>query len=195
MRHTLFAAGLMAAIALPTAAFAQWADPGCVASNHNSQVEGTVFGALGGALLGDLAGGRHSHGAGAAIGALGGAVAGNAIAGSRNDPCPPAYAPPHPPPSYGPAYAPAPPPPPPLEDHFSQWIDSLQRRAYADHDAGVLTNRQLRHLTGQLEATRSQTDHLRWRDGGALAPEDHEAIRDHLTGISDELRDLEAQGG
>ena len=61
MRSLLITTGLLAALLAPSAAFAQWADPNCVRSNHRSRVEGTVLGAVGGGLLGDLASGRHSH--------------------------------------------------------------------------------------------------------------------------------------
>ncbi len=94
-------AGVLAAV-LPTAALAQPADPNCVRSNTNSQVEGTVLGAGAGALLGSVLAGRHSRGEGAVLGAVGGGVAGNVISGQRNDPCPPGYYYPPQQPGYGP---------------------------------------------------------------------------------------------
>ena len=70
MNKTLILAGVLAAV-LPSAALAQPPDPGCVQSNQNSKVEGTVLGAGAGALLGS--------------------GLGNVISGQRNDPCPPGY--------------------------------------------------------------------------------------------------------
>ena len=100
MNNKLILAGVMAAL-LPGAALAQPADPACVRSNTNSQVQGTVLGAGAGALLGSVLAGRHSRGEGAVLGAVGGGVAGNVIAGQRNDPCPPGYYYPPQPQGYG----------------------------------------------------------------------------------------------
>ena len=101
MNKKLILAGLLAAV-LPSAAVAQPPDPGCVQSNQNSKVEGTVLGAGAGALLGSVLAGRHSRGEGAVLGAVGGGVAGNVISGQRNDPCPPGYYYPQQQPGYGP---------------------------------------------------------------------------------------------
>ncbi len=105
MNKKLILAGVLAAV-LPSAALAQPPDPGCVQSNQNSKVAGTVLGAGAGALLGSVLAGRHSRGEGAVLGAVGGGVAGNVISGQRNDPCPPGYYYPQQQPGYG-----QPPPP------------------------------------------------------------------------------------
>ena len=116
MRKLFFAAGLIAA-AIPAMAMAQ-PDPGCVRSNQATTGTGVVLGALGGALIGNALGGRHSRGIDTAGGAVAGAVAGGALANGHNDPCPsydPNYGPPPPPPGYSGynSYQDAPPPPPP----------------------------------------------------------------------------------
>lgn len=75
-------AGLTAGAA-PSLAMAQNA---CEAQKHDNKVAGTIFGAIGGALLG---GAISHHGAGGPLlGAAGGAVVGNQLARS-NRPCPP----------------------------------------------------------------------------------------------------------
>ena len=111
MNKKLILAGVLAAV-LPSAALAQPPDPGCVQSNQNSKVAGTVLGAGAGALLGSVLAGRHSRGEGAVLGAVGGGVAGNVISGQRNDPCPPGYYYPQQQPGYG--------PPPPQNNGYGQ---------------------------------------------------------------------------
>lgn len=74
MRRTLFAAGLMLALAAGSAAQAR---SGCEAYAHNRKVTGTVVGALGGGLLGSAVAGHGDKGTGALVGAGLGAVVGN----------------------------------------------------------------------------------------------------------------------
>src|SRR5579872_4713528 len=103
-------ATLSAVTATSAPALAQPYDSGCVRSNHDNQVAGTIVGAIGGALIGNAVAGRHDKGAGTAIGAVGGAVAGNAIASANNHPCPAGY-----------VYQGPPPPPPPAQGRRDFW--------------------------------------------------------------------------
>src|SRR5579871_6060861 len=92
MKTNLLVAGLLAAAAIPTLAFAQPYDPGCVQANHDNHVAGTVIGAVAGAVIGGAIGSNnHNTGAGVAIGGVTGAVAGNAISRSNDHPCPAGY--------------------------------------------------------------------------------------------------------
>ena len=149
------------------------------------------LGALGGAVLGDVLGGRHGHGLGAGLGALGGAAVGNGLADARNTPCP-SYPPP-PPPEYIRESYEAPPPPRP-DDGLMHWAGSLQGRIARDHDAGLLTNGQSRRLQDQINQIRQHVGELRWSSGGYLYPEDVEGLRSQLGGIGHDLDKLEVLG-
>ncbi len=209
MQRRFWLAALTAAL-LPGAALAQPADPACVRSNHDSRVEGTVLGAVGGALIGGALG----HGTGAVIGGLGGAAAGNAIAGSRNDPCPPGYyrAPPPayrndgpPPPAYGPGYGPrpegyGPPPPPPGGDFWRgapgdirQRIDFMQSRLQDAADNGRLSHPQLHRAFRELGSIRASVRGLYRRDG-YLTPEDNGYIQSRLDHLRDSIHWMERTG-
>ena len=218
MQRKFWLAALTAAV-LPGAAMAQPADPACVRSNPDSRVEGTVLGAVGRALIGGALG----HGTGAVIGGLGGAAAGNAIAGSRNDPCPPGYyrAPPPayrndgppPPPQYGQGYGPGygPPPPaygprpegygPPPGGEFwrgapgdiRQRIDFMQARLQQAADNGQLSHPQLHRAFRELGNIRGSIRSLYRRDGG-LTPDDNAYIQARLDHLRASIHWMEQTG-
>jgi hypothetical protein len=184
--RNLIIASLLAAAAIPGAAFAQPYDPGCVRSNQQNQATGTILGAIGGALIGNAVAGRHDRGAGAVVGGVGGAIAGSAIAGSNNHPCPAgyAYAPPPPPPGYGPGPGPGP------GDFWAgaprgihQRIDFMQDRIGRATQGGWLSPREVERINGELNRIRSEDQRLRYQDGGHLRPQD----RDYLQGLLDNL--------
>lgn len=217
MQPRYWFAALATAALLPAAAMAQPADPACVRSNHDSRVEGTVLGAVGGALIGGALG----HGTGAVIGGLGGAAAGNAIAGSRNDPCPPGYyrAPPPgygpggqppPPPQYGPGYGPPPQgygprsegygsPPPGGEfwrgapGDIRQRIDFMQSRLQQAADNGQLSHPQLHRAFRELGNIRGSIRSLYRRDGG-LTPDDNAYIQARLDHLRASIHWMEQTG-
>ena len=198
MRNKLILAGVLAAV-LPATAMAQPADPACVQSNHDSRVEGTVLGGVGGALIGGALG----HGAGALVGGLTGAVAGNAIAGSRNDPCPPGYYR-APPPGYGPGPGPGygtgygPPPPPrgfwadaPQDIHAR--IDFMQRRLQHAVDKGRLNPGQAQQAFDELRGIRRSTRDLEQRDG-YLTPADSSYVQANLDHLGQSVHWMESTG-
>ena len=204
MFQKILIAGLALA-ALPAMAFAQPADPGCLRSNHDTRVEGTVLGAVAGGLIGGALG----HGAGAAVGAVGGAVAGNAIAGSRNQPCPPGYyrpAPPPPgygygppPPSYGPpphGYGYGPPPqafwngaPTDLHDR----IEFMQSRLQDAAHSGRLSPPQAERAFGELHRIRDSIRSLAYRDHG-LTPDDRAYVQAELDHLGASVHWMERTG-
>ncbi len=215
MRTKLLLAGLMAAALPASAALAQPPDPGCLQSNHDSRVEGTVLGAVGGALIGGALG----HGAGAAVGGLTGAVAGNAIAGSRNDPCPagyyrapppgygPGYGPP-PPPAYGPGYGPERPPaygagygPPPGGGGFwagapmdvNERVDFMRDRLQRAVQSGRLSPPQARRAFGELHRLRAWIDNRRARYG-RLSPDDRAYVQASLDHLGQSIHWMERTG-
>ena len=129
MRKMILIATL-AATALAAAPGLASAQNACEADKHSDKVAGTLFGAIGGAILGDIVAGHGHKGDGALVGAAGGAVVGNQLARS-NAPCPTEYGY-----SYGgdygyaprqAVYAPPPPPPQPVYDY---------RASYTRYDAG-----------------------------------------------------------
>jgi hypothetical protein len=199
MFQKMLIAGLIAA-ALPAVAMAQPADQGCVRSNHDNRVEGTVLGAVAGGLIGGALG----HGTGAAVGVVGGAVAGNAIAGANNHPCPEGYyrpgPPPPPPPAYGygppppPAYGYAPPPPgyghgPPPQAFWNgapsdihERIEFMQGRLQDAARSGRLSPPQAQRAFDELHRIRDSIHSLAYRDHG-LTPDDRAYVQaelDHL---------------
>jgi hypothetical protein len=188
MKKSLLISGLMA-LAIPGAALAQPYDPGCVRSNQNNQVAGTVLGALGGALLGNAIAGRGHKEDGAIVGGLGGAVAGNVIAGSRNNPCPAGYyyAPP-------PAPPPPPPPPPPRRDFWyggpqdiHDRIEFLQDRIHHAIDGGWLSPREVDRINDEMHRIRDEDRRLEYQDYGHLRPEDREYLQGLLDNLSQRL--------
>ncbi len=206
MRKKLLLAGLAAAVTLPTlatapVASAQPADPACVASNQQSTATGAVLGALGGALIGNALGGRHSRGADTAVGAVAGGVAGGAIANSRNDPCPQGYYRPAPPPGYGP-----PPPggpgygPPPgafwygAPQGIHERIDFLYQRIGRARAAGWLGRHDSLDAYHELADIRRQEADLRYRDGGHLSPPDRGYLQSRLDGLSQRIH-WQSHGG
>ncbi len=214
MRNRLILAGVMAALlpaaALPVQASAQPADPNCVRSNHDTRVEGTVLGAVGGALIGGALG----HGTGAVIGGLGGAGIGNALAGQHNDPCPsgyyrgppPAYGPGPGGPGYdrgpGPGYGPG----PANYGHgpgegfwrgapgdLRQRIDFMQSRLQeASHD-GRLNRGQSRRAFRELDGIRTSIHDLYQRDNG-LSPDDRAYIQARLDHLGASVHWMERTG-
>lgn len=186
MRTRLLLAGVLAAV-LPSAALAQPPDPNCVASNHASRVEGTVLGGVAGALIGGAIG----HGAGAAVGGLTGAVAGNAIAGSRNDPCPPGYY--YAPPPGAPGYGPPPPPPPEASGFWGgaptdvrQRIDWVQSRIEREEASGRINHEQTRWAYNEIRNIRASAHHL-WERDGSMTPADADYIQSRLNNLGQQL--------
>ena len=192
MRHKLLIAGLMAAVAAPSLAFAQ-PDPGCVRSNNQTSATGTVLGALGGALIGSAIAGRHDRGVGVVGGAVAGGVAGNVLAGQHNDPCPQGYyRQDGPPPAYGPGYnagyapagggfwAGAP-------QGIHERIDFIQDRINRGASVGRLSPHEARMANRDLNAIRQQDSSLRYRDGGHLSPPDREYMQSRLDTLSQRL--------
>lgn len=194
MGRRILLAALTAALALPSLASAQPPDPSCVRSNQQTTATGAVLGALGGALIGNALGGRHSRGIDTVAGAGAGAVAGGALASTNNQPCPEGYYRPAPPPGYGPP----PPPPPgygPPEGAFwrgapasiHERIDFLYQRINDAQAQGRLGRHDARMLMRQLGDIRNQEASLRYRDGGALTPPDRAFLQDRLNQISGQL--------
>jgi hypothetical protein len=191
MFQKVLIASLVAAV-LPAVALAQPADPGCVRSNHDNRVEGTVLGAVAGGLIGGALG----HGTGAAVGAVGGAVAGNAIAGANNQPCPPGYyrsAPPPPPPAYG--YGPPPPAafwnraPTDIHDR----IEFMQARLQDAARAGRLTPPQADRAFDELHRIRDSIRSLAYRDHG-LTPDDRAYVQAELDHLGASVHWMERTG-
>ena len=197
MRHKLILAGLVAALAVPSLALAQ---PGCVRSNNQTTGTGVALGAIGGALIGNAIGGRHSRGTDTALGAVAGGVAGGALANQHNDPCGPGYYRPDGPPP--PAYGPGPGPdaynygPPPVQGSFwygapqslRERYDFVQARIIHMRDSGRLAPRDFRYDQGELDAIRRQDANLRARDGGRLSPPDRDYVWQRLNTLSQRLR-------
>lgn len=201
MRNKLLVAGFLLAVALPGAALAQ-PDPGCVQDNQNSRAQGTVLGALGGAILGGAVAGRHDRGAGVVLGGIGGAVAGNAIAGARNDPCPEGY--------YRRAYA-----PPPREggdygrgygqqseggfwrgapEGIHERIDFMQDRINRASEGRWISHRETRRAYSELNFIRSEDRRLRVQDDDHLRPEDRDYLQRRLDALGERLHWAEHNG-
>ena len=87
MRKMILIASVTAALAASAAPGLAQAGNACENGKHADKVAGTVFGAIGGALLGNLVAGHGHKGDGALVGAAGGAIVGNQLARS-NAPCP-----------------------------------------------------------------------------------------------------------
>ena len=199
MKKTLLISGLIA-LAIPAAAMAQPYDPGCVRSNQDNRVAGTVLGAIGGAVIGGAVAGNGHKNDGAVVGALGGAVAGNAIAGSQNHPCPSGYV-------YVERRDQGPPPPPPERrdygdnrdhhDHRDFWdgapqdihqrIDFMQQRVDRSIQGGWLSRREARDITNQMRRVRQEDRRLEYQDGGRLRPQDRDYIDSLLNNLSQRL--------
>ena len=197
MRNKLLIAGLMAAVAIPSLALAQ-PDPGCVRSNNQTTGTGVALGAIGGALIGNAIGGRHSRGADTALGAVAGGVAGGALANQHNDPCPQGYyrsAPP-PPPGYGPAY------PAPVRGSFwygapagiHERIDFLYQRIGNARSAGYLGRHDAEAAYHDLSDIRAQEGQMRYRDGGHLSPPDRGYLQSRLDSLSQRIH-WQSHGG
>jgi hypothetical protein len=198
MRHKLILAGLLAAVAAPSLALAQ-PDPGCVRSNNATTGTGVVLGALGGALIGNAIGGRHSRGTDTALGAVAGGVAGGALANQHNDPCPQGYyRPAPPPPAYGPGYG----PPPPQGVGFwrgapvgiHERIDFLNNRIGQARANGWLGRHDAEAAYGELNDIRRQEHDMRYRDGGHLYPQDRDYLQSRLDNLSRRIH-WESHGG
>jgi hypothetical protein len=185
MRNKLIIAGFMLAVALPGAALAQ-PDPGCVQSNQERKAQGTILGAIGGAVLGGALAGRGSRGAGVVLGGVGGAVAGNAIAGSRNDPCPSGYYRPAPPPGGG-FWAGAP-------RGIHERIDFMQDRINASASRGWISPHEVRNAQRELNFIRNEDARLRDQDGGHLRPEDRGYLQSRLDSLGERLHWAEHNG-
>ncbi len=194
MRNKLILAGLLAAVAAPSLALAQ-PDPGCVRSNNGTTGTGVALGAIGGALIGNALGGRHSRGTDTALGAVAGGVAGGALANQHNDPCPEGYyRQPPPPPAYGPGYGP---PPPAYGPGGGFWygapqgirerIDFIQSRINRAASDGRISGRDARAANRDLNDIRRQDHDLRYRDGGHLNPPDHDYLQQRLDALSQRL--------
>jgi hypothetical protein len=196
MRHKLFIAGLMAAVAMPSLAFAQ---PGCVRSNNQTTGTGAVLGALGGALIGNALGGRHSRGIDTAAGAVAGGVAGGALASGYNQPCPDGYyrqGPPPPEPGYGPGYA------APAQGSFwygapagiHERIDFLYQRIGNARSAGYLGRHDADSAYHDLSNIRAQEGQMRYHDGGHLSPPDRGYLQSRLDNLSQRIH-WQSHGG
>lgn len=187
MRNKLLIAGFLLAVALPGAALAQ-PDPGCIQDNQNSKAQGTILGAIGGALIGGALAGRHDRGAGVVLGGVGGAVAGNAIAGSRNDPCPAGYyrGPPPPPPGGG-FWAGAP-------QGIHERIDFMQDRISTAGSRGWISPHEARSAQRELNFIRSEDARLRDQDGGHLRPQDRGYLQSRLDALGERLHWAEHNG-
>jgi hypothetical protein len=193
MRKRLLLGGVFA-LALPAMAVAQPPDPSCVRSNQNSRAEGTILGGIGGALIGGAIG----HGTGALVGGLTGAVAGNAIAGSRNDPCPPGYYY-APPPGYA-GYGPPPPPPPAATGFWNgapgdirQRIDFLQDRIGRAEADGRIDPRAAADARSELDGVRATARNL-WQRDGELTGADRDYLQARLNNVADRLHWMERGG-
>jgi hypothetical protein len=190
MRAKLIIAGLMMAAALPAVASAQPYDQGCVQSNQDNHVAGTVLGAIGGAVIGGAVAGRHDRGAGVVIGGVGGALAGNAISHSADHPCPSGYyyAPPPGAEGYGP-------PPPGADGRFwdgapqgiRERIDFMQDRVNRASSNGWISGGEGDRANRELNFIRSETGRLRDQDGGHLRPEDRDYLQGRLDSLSQRL--------
>ena len=183
MRTKILMVGLLAAVIAPGAAFAQPVDPGCVRSNQDNNTAGTVFGAIGGAILGSAIAGRGSHAAGAVVGGVGGAIAGNAIASSNDHPCPSGY-----------YYTP---PPAPVgfwegaPRGIHQRIDFMQHRIDDTAQGGWLGPHEIDRLNGELNDVRNEDQRLHAQDGGPLRPQDLAYLEQRLDHIANELHWME----
>lgn len=187
MRNKLLIAGFMLAVALPGAALAQ-PDPGCIRDNQDSRAQGTILGAIGGAVLGGALAGRHDRGAGVVLGGVGGAVAGNAIAGARNDPCPTGY-------YRG---------PPPRDREGGFWagapggiherIDFMQDRINRAAEGRWISRREVYRANRELNFIRSETERLRDQDGGRLRDEDRGYLQSRLDALGQRLHWAEHNG-
>jgi hypothetical protein len=186
MRNKLLAAGFLLAAALPGAALAQPYDPGCVRSNQDSRAQGTVLGAIGGAVLGGALAGRHDRGAGVVLGGVGGAVAGNAIAGARNDPCPTGYYR-GPPPRGGGFWDGAP-------QGIHQRIDFMQDRINRSAERGWISGHEARRANRELSFIRSEDARLRDQDGGRLRDQDRGYLQSRLDALGQRLHWAEHNG-
>jgi hypothetical protein len=190
----------MAAVAVPSLALAQ-PDPSCVRSNNQTTGTGVVLGALGGALIGNAIGGRHSRGTDTALGAVAGGVAGGALANQHNDPCPEGYyrpaGPPPPPPGYGPEYGP---PPPAGSFWYSaprgihERIDFLYQRIGHARAAGWLGRHDSVAAYNELADIRRQETDMRYRDGGHLTPPDRDYLQSRLDNLSQRIH-WQSHGG
>ena len=195
MPNKFILAALAAAVTLPTLAAAPMAsaqpyDPACVRSNQASTGEGVALGAIGGALIGNALGGRHSRGTDTALGAVAGGVAGGAIANGRNDPCPEGYYRPAPPPGYGP-------PPPAYPAGGGFWagaptriydrIAFLQSRIDRGASNGRIAPDAARYAYHDLNDIRRQEADMRYRDGGHLSPPDRDYLQSRLDNLSQRL--------
>ncbi len=195
MWNKLLIAGLLAAVAAPSMALAQ-PDPGCVRSNNATTGTGVALGAIGGALIGNAIGGRHSRGTDTALGAVAGGVTGGALANQHNDPCPqgyyrgppPAYGPP--PPAYGAEYG-----PPPQQGSFwysaprgiHERIDFLYQRIGRARSAGWLGRHDSVGAYNDLADIRRQENDMRYRDGGHLTPPDRDYLQGRLDNLSQRI--------
>jgi hypothetical protein len=183
----LLVAGLLATAVLPAAASAQPYDPGCVRSNEQSRAQGTVLGAIGGAILGGALAGHHDRGAGVVLGGVGGAVAGNAIAGARNDPCPAGYYRPAPPPREGGFWAGAP-------GGIHERIDFMHERINRSAERGWISSREAHRAYRELNFIRSEDARLRDQSGGHLRPEDRNYLQSRLDSLGARLHWAEHNG-
>lgn len=193
MRNKLLLAGLLAAVAAPSLALAQ-PDPGCVRSNQQTTGTGAVLGALGGALIGNAIGGRHSRGTDTALGAVAGGVTGAALANQHNDPCPEGYYRPGPPPAYGP-------PPPPgvgfwrgAPGGIHERIDFINTRIGQARANGWLGRHDAEAAYGELGDIRRQEHDMRYRDGGRLYPQDRDYLQGRLDTLSQRIH-WQSHGG
>ena len=203
MKLSLLSVGVLAVVALPGLAAAQ-DYAGCVRSNQNSNTEGTLLGAAGGALAGSALAGRHDRGLGAVLGAVGGGVIGNRVANSRNDPCPsgyyreansqPAYGQPQraygddrqdrgyrgddrgPDRGYG------------REHSVPERIDWLRERIGHAADEGSLSRYQARAAYRELGSIRDSARRLSYRDGGQLSDRHQDYLQGRLDALSQRIR-------
>ena len=186
MRNKLLAAGFLLAVGLPGAALAQPYDSGCVRSNQDSRAQGTVLGAIGGAVLGGALAGHHDRGAGVVLGGIGGAVAGNAIAGARNDPCPTGY--------YRPSrdreggfWAGAP-------GGIHERIDFMQNRINRAAEGHWISRREVYRANRELNFIRNEDARLRDQDGGHLRDQDRGYLQSRLDALGQRLHWAEHDG-
>jgi phage tail tape-measure protein len=180
VKTSILLAGILASAALPLMAQAQ--PEGCVQTNHDNRVAGTVVGAIAGAVIGGAIGGHAQRGAGVAIGAVTGGVAGNAIARSNQQPCPEGY-----------VYEGQ----PPREDSYYrhgddrliyQRIESTQSRLDNEVQNGSLSEWQGRRFEGELQDIRDQDEQLRERDGGRLDRADRNYLENRLDDLNQRIR-------
>lgn len=199
MKAIVLAAGLLTAAAVPTLALAQ-PDPACLRSNQNTNTEGTLLGAAGGALAGSAIAGKHDRGIGAVLGGLGGAVIGNRLANTHNDPCPEGYyRDPNYRAGYAPqAYAPQPAYGQPVGYGYGQefwrgapestWerVQWLQQRIERSRADGSLSRGEAYRAQRELDRTRGYIRNARQRYGD-LRPEDRDYVQARLDYISQRI--------